>query len=95
MRSSDRIWTLVLQLLNLVRSIWSLKHQYREHQWLSDSDKILYLQSTKFTDMLRRTSRRAFVKRSATAVAGAFVLPQIVPSSVFGMGGKLAPSDRI
>lgn len=45
--------------------------------------------------MLRRTSRRAFVKRSATAVAGAFVLPQIVPSSVFGMGGKLAPSDRI
>lgn len=45
--------------------------------------------------MTNKTSRRAFVRRSATAVAGAFVLPVIVPSSVLGMGGKLAPSDRI
>ncbi len=45
--------------------------------------------------MVKKSSRRVFVKRSATAVAGAIVLPQIVPSSVFGMGGKMPPSDRI
>ena len=45
--------------------------------------------------MTNKPSRREFVKRSATAVAGAIVLPNIFPSSVFGMGGKLAPSDRI
>lgn len=45
--------------------------------------------------MTDNQSRREFVKRSATAVAGAIVLPNILPSSVFGMGGKLAPSDRI
>ncbi len=45
--------------------------------------------------MVIKSSRRQFVKRSAAAVAGAFVLPQIIPSSVFGMGGRIAPSDRI
>lgn len=45
--------------------------------------------------MPKETSRRKFLKRSATIVSGALVLPYIVPSSVFGMGGKLAPSDRI
>jgi predicted dehydrogenase len=45
--------------------------------------------------MTIKSSRRQFVKRSAAAVAGAFVLPQIIPSSVFGMGGRIAPSDRI
>jgi predicted dehydrogenase len=45
--------------------------------------------------MTNKSSRRQFVKRSAAAVAGAFVLPQIIPSSAFGMGGRIAPSDRI
>jgi predicted dehydrogenase len=46
-------------------------------------------------NMANRSSRREFVKRSAAAFAGAFVLPTIIPSTVFGMGGRLAPSDRI
>jgi len=45
--------------------------------------------------MSEKTSRRNFVKRSAAAVAGAIVLPQIIPSTALGMGGKLPPSDRI
>ncbi|HOO99453.1 MAG TPA: Gfo/Idh/MocA family oxidoreductase [Bacteroidales bacterium] len=42
-----------------------------------------------------RTSRRTFVKRSAAAAAGFFTLPVIIPSSVLGMGGKTAPSNRV
>jgi len=45
--------------------------------------------------MANKSSRRNFVKRSAALVAGSFVLPQIVPSSVFGMGKRVAPSDRL
>jgi len=45
--------------------------------------------------MSHKSSRREFVRRSAAAVAGAFVLPSIIPSSAIGMGGKLPPSDRI
>ncbi len=45
--------------------------------------------------MSQKSSRREFVKRSSALVAGAIVLPQIIPSSAFGMGGKVAPSDRI
>ncbi len=45
--------------------------------------------------MANKSSRRDFVKKSAAVVAGTFVLPQIIPSSAFGMGGKVAPSDRI
>ena len=45
--------------------------------------------------MSHKSSRREFVRRSATAVAGAFVLPSIIPSTAIGMGGKLPPSDRI
>ena len=45
--------------------------------------------------MANKSSRRDFVKRSAALVAGAIVLPQIIPSSALGMGGKLPPSDRI
>jgi predicted dehydrogenase len=45
--------------------------------------------------MANKSSRREFVKRSAAVVAGAIVLPQIIPSSAFGMGGRTAPSDRI
>jgi predicted dehydrogenase len=45
--------------------------------------------------MTNKSSRRDFVKRSAALVAGTFVLPQIIPSSAFGMGKRIAPSDRI
>ena len=45
--------------------------------------------------MSHKSSRREFVKRSASAVLGAIVLPQIIPSTALGMGGRLAPSDRI
>jgi predicted dehydrogenase len=45
--------------------------------------------------MANKSTRRDFVKRSATLVAGAVVLPQIIPSSAFGMGGRIAPSDRL
>jgi len=45
--------------------------------------------------MGKNSSRREFVKRSAAVVAGAIVLPQIIPSTARGMGGKLPPSDRI
>jgi predicted dehydrogenase len=45
--------------------------------------------------MSKKTSRREFVKRSAATAAGIFVIPNIIPSSVLGMGGKIAPSDRL
>ena len=45
--------------------------------------------------MTNKSSRRDFVKRSAAVAAGAFVFPQIIPSSAIGTGGKIAPSDRI
>jgi len=45
--------------------------------------------------MTKRSSRREFIKRSATLVAGAVVLPHIIPSSAFGMGRRTAPSDRV
>jgi predicted dehydrogenase len=45
--------------------------------------------------MSKRTSRRDFVKRSAAAAAGIFVVPHIIPSSALGMGTNTAPGDRI
>jgi len=45
--------------------------------------------------MSNKSSRRDFVKRSAAAVAGVIVLPNIIPSTALGMGGKLPPSDRM
>lgn len=45
--------------------------------------------------MTNRSSRRAFVRKSATAVAGAFAIPYIIPSSAMGLGGKTPPSDMI
>jgi predicted dehydrogenase len=45
--------------------------------------------------MSKKTSRREFVKRSAATAAGIFVVPNIIPSSVLGMGRKIAPSDRV
>ena len=45
--------------------------------------------------MTEKSSRREFVKRSAKVAAGAIILPQIIPSSSFGRGGNIPPSDRI
>jgi predicted dehydrogenase len=45
--------------------------------------------------MSKKSSRRDFVKRSAAAAAGIFVLPEIIPSSALGMGSKTAPGNRI
>ena len=45
--------------------------------------------------MSNKSSRRDFVKKSAAVVVGSFVLPHIIPSSALGMGGKVAPGNRI
>jgi predicted dehydrogenase len=45
--------------------------------------------------MSQKTTRRVFVKRSAAAAAGVFILPNIIPASALGMGGKRPPSDRV
>ncbi len=45
--------------------------------------------------MSEHTTRRDFLKRSAAIATGALILPQIIPSTAVGMGGKLPPSDRI
>jgi len=45
--------------------------------------------------MFEKSTRRDFLKRSATVATGALILPQIIPSTALGMGGKLPPSDRI
>ena len=45
--------------------------------------------------MADKSTRRDFLKRSATVATGALILPQIIPSTALGMGGKLPPSDRL
>jgi predicted dehydrogenase len=45
--------------------------------------------------MRDRSSRREFVKQSAKIVAGAVILPNIIPASALGKGGSTPPSDRI
>jgi predicted dehydrogenase len=45
--------------------------------------------------MTDKSSRREFVKQSAKVVAGAIILPNIIPASALGKGGSTAPSDRI
>ncbi|HBE39852.1 MAG TPA: gfo/Idh/MocA family oxidoreductase [Bacteroidales bacterium] len=45
--------------------------------------------------MSEKTSRREFIRRSAVIAAGAFVIPEIIPSPAMGMGGRTAPSDRV
>jgi predicted dehydrogenase len=45
--------------------------------------------------MSKKPTRREFVKRTAAVAAGVFIIPEIIPSSVLGMGGRTAPSDRI
>lgn len=44
---------------------------------------------------MRKISRRRFVKRGAAAVGTALAAPLIVPSSVLGKAGAVAPSERI
>src|SRR5262245_886440 len=39
-------------------------------------------------------SRRAFLRRTAQTAAG-FAFPTIIPGSALGLGGRVAPSDRI
>jgi predicted dehydrogenase len=45
--------------------------------------------------MTKNSNRRSFLKNSAVASVGAIVLPQIIPSTALGMGGRLAPSNRL
>jgi len=45
--------------------------------------------------MFDKSTRRDFLKRSIALASGAMILPQIIPSTALGMGGKLPPSDRI
>jgi predicted dehydrogenase len=45
--------------------------------------------------MRDKSSRREFVKQSAKIVAGAVILPNIIPASALGKGGSTPPSDRI
>jgi predicted dehydrogenase len=45
--------------------------------------------------MSKKTSRRDFVRRSVAAGAGVFVFPSIIPSSALGMGGRIAPGNRV
>jgi predicted dehydrogenase len=42
-----------------------------------------------------RASRRAFLKRAATAAGAALAAPLVVPASALGVGAALAPSERI
>ncbi len=42
-----------------------------------------------------RLSRRSFLKKGAVATAAASLFPTVVPASVLGRNGAVAPSDRI
>ena len=45
--------------------------------------------------MTCNSNRRTFLKNSAVASVGTLILPQIIPSTALGMGGRLAPSNRL
>ena len=45
--------------------------------------------------MTSNSNRRTFLKNSAVASVGTLILPQIIPSTALGMGGRLAPSNRL
>lgn len=45
--------------------------------------------------MSEKSSRREFLRRSAALAAGAFVIPEIIPSSALGMSGKTSPASRV
>ncbi|NLF56486.1 MAG: gfo/Idh/MocA family oxidoreductase, partial [Candidatus Hydrogenedens sp.] len=40
-------------------------------------------------------SRRAFLRRTGLAAAGAAAFPHIIPGSALGLDGAVAPSNRI
>ena len=44
---------------------------------------------------MTNSNRRSFLKNSAAAAAGTLILPQIIPSTALGMGGRLAPGSRL
>ena len=45
--------------------------------------------------MKSKSSRREFIRLTVATAAGALIIPSIIPSTAMGMGGKMAPSDRI
>jgi predicted dehydrogenase len=45
--------------------------------------------------MSNNSSRREFLRKTASTAVGALILPQIVPASALGLNGKTPPSDRI
>ena len=45
--------------------------------------------------MANKSSRREFLQRSVAMAAGTIVLPQIIPSTALGMGGKASPGNCI
>ena len=51
--------------------------------------------SAKISKMLKNSTRRDFLKYASNIATGVIVLPQIIPATALGMGGKLPPSDRI
>ena len=44
---------------------------------------------------MKRIHRRTFLKDSFAAAAGLVAMPTIIPSSALGLGGAVAPSERI
>ena len=60
--------------------------------------KIFSISLGKNTDMKKisaNLSRRSFLQRTAVATASAFAMPMILPSSVLGREGAVAPNSRI
>jgi len=45
--------------------------------------------------MVKKSTRRDFIVRSASVIAGVFVVPEIIRPSALGLGGKTPPSDRV
>src|SRR5690349_2635709 len=45
--------------------------------------------------MKANLTRRSFLRRTATTVGTALIAPSVVPASVFGKNGAVAPSERI
>jgi predicted dehydrogenase len=68
---------------------------HRQHESSIDARVVpQYLMSTmKPTNTF--INRRRFLRKSATAIGAAVAAPMIVPSSVLGIGGATAPSERI
>src|SRR3954447_23642497 len=43
----------------------------------------------------RIPSRRTFLRRTAQATAAGFAFPTVIPGSALGLGGRIAPSNRV